>query len=156
MEALGVLDRMEDTGLQPNGVIITALIDGLSKEGRVEEARKVIDRVSIGSEKHNKFYGLLVVSLCRIGKTKEAEKIFRMMIASGMKPNDLVLSTIIKAIFLEDRVLDGFGLFDSLEKSGRSPAIDSDIYSIMLAGLCEKSHLVEAAKLATLMVERRI
>ncbi|KAL2531704.1 Pentatricopeptide repeat-containing protein [Abeliophyllum distichum] len=144
---------MEDTGLQPNGVTITALVDGLSKEGCVEEARKVIDRVSRGSEHHNKFYGLLVVSLCQIGKTKEAEKIFKMVIASGMKPNDLVSSIIIKAIFLEDRVLDGFGLFDSLEKSGHFPAIDSDI---MLAGLCEKSHLVEAAKLATLIVERRI
>ncbi|KAL2458746.1 Pentatricopeptide repeat-containing protein [Forsythia ovata] len=156
MEALGVLDRMEDTGVQPNRVTITALIDGLCKEGLVEEARNIIDRVSGGSEQHNKFYGLLVVSLCRIGKTKEAEKIFRMMIASGMKPNDFVSCTIIKAIFLEHRVLDGYGLFDSLEKSGHFPAIDSDICSIMLAGLCEKSHLVEAAKLATLMVERRI
>lgn len=53
-------------------------------------------------------------------------------------------------------MLDGFGLFDSLEKSGHFPAVDSEIYSIILAGLCEKSHLVEAAKLANLMVERRI
>ncbi|CAI9764210.1 unnamed protein product [Fraxinus pennsylvanica] len=156
MEALRVLDRMEDSGLQPNRVTITALIDGLCKEGCVEDVRKVIDRVCGGSEQHVKFYGLLVVSLCRIGKTKEAEKIFGMMIISGMKPNDLVLSSIIKAIVLEGRALDGFGLFDSLENSGHFPATDSEIYSIILAGLCEKSHLVEAAKLANLMVERRI
>lgn len=156
MEALRVLDQMEDSGLQPNRVTVTALMDGLCKEGSVEEVRKVIDRVSRGTEHHVKFYGLLVVSLCRIGKTKEAEKIFGTMIISGMKPNDLVLSSIIKAIVLEGRALDGFGLFDSLENSGHFPAIDSEIYSIILAGLCEKSHLVEAAKLANLMVERRI
>ncbi|CAI9780807.1 unnamed protein product [Fraxinus pennsylvanica] len=106
MEGLGVLDRMEHSGLQPNRVTITALIDGLCKEGRVEVVHKVIDIVSRGSEQH--------------------------------------------AIVLKGWVLDRFGLLDSLEESVHFPAIDYDIYSIILAGLCEESHLVKVAKLANL------
>ena len=35
-------------------------------------------------------------------------------------------------------------------------SIDSDLYSILLVGLCQQSHLVEAAKLARLMLKKGI
>ena len=48
------------------------------------------------------------------------------------------------------------GLYEEVEKTGCLSSIDIDIYSILLAGLCQKSHSAEAARLARSMVEKRI
>ena len=53
------------------------------------------------------------------------------------------------------RWLDAFHLCEGIEKSG-NVSIDTDIYLILLVGLCQETYLVEAAKLAKLMVERGV
>ncbi|KAI3459942.1 hypothetical protein Pfo_016605 [Paulownia fortunei] len=156
MEALRVLNRMDDSAIKPNRVTFVAMLDGLCKEGHVEEACKIIDKFSGGGLQYDELYSLLVMSLLRAGKHKESEKMFRILMARGMRPNGLASSSIIKRIISEERVLDGFFLFDALEKSGNLLGIDSDIYSILLAGLCQENHFVEAARLVNIMVEGRI
>ncbi|KAK6116794.1 hypothetical protein DH2020_049424 [Rehmannia glutinosa] len=156
MEALRVFNRMDDFGVKPNKVTFTAMLDGLCKEGHVEEACKIIDKFSGGGIQYDELYSLLVMSLVRAGKHKDSEKMFRMMMARGMRPNGLASSSIIKRMISEGRVLDGFLLFDALEKSGNLLAIDSEVYSILLAELCQENHFIEAAKLVNVMVEGRI
>lgn len=155
-EALRVLDRMDDSGLKPNRVTFAAILDGLCKDGQVDEACKVIDKFSGGGVQYDELYSMLVVSLLRAGKHKESEKMFRMMMTRGLRPNGLASGSIIKRIISEGGVRDGFCLFDALEKSGNWLAIDSDISSILLAGLCQENHFIEAAKVVNTMVERRI
>ncbi|KAF5935577.1 hypothetical protein HYC85_026706 [Camellia sinensis] len=157
MEALQILDRMEANGCSPNRVTISTLMKGLCTEGHVEEAYKLIDKVVAGgSVPEGECYSSLVVSLLRIKKLEEAEKLFRRMLASALKPDGLASSIMIKGLCLEGRVLNGFHLYNEIEKMDCLSSIDLDIYSILLAGLCKESHLVEAAELARLMVERKI
>ncbi|KAL7167187.1 hypothetical protein ACSBR2_037792 [Camellia fascicularis] len=157
MEALQILDRMEANGCSPNRVTISTLMKGLCTEGHVEEAYKLIDKVVAGGNvPEGECYSSLVVSLLRIKKFEEAEKLFRRMLASALKPDGLASSILIKGLCLEGRVLDGFHLYNEIEKMDCLSSIDLDIYSILLAGLCKESHLVEAAELARLMVERKI
>ncbi|GLT91102.1 hypothetical protein SLE2022_090090 [Rubroshorea leprosula] len=157
MEALGILDRMEACGCAPNRVTVGTLIKGLSAEGLFEEAYKLIDRlVAVGSVSAGDCYSSLVLSLIANKRLIEAEKLFWKMLVSGIKPDSLACSIMIKEVCLEGRVLDGFYLYEEIEKMGFLSSIDSDIYSILLVGLCQKGHSVEAEKLARLMVERGI
>ncbi|WMV43546.1 hypothetical protein MTR67_036931 [Solanum verrucosum] len=153
IEALSILDQMRDFGCKPNRVLISTLIHGLCKEGHVEEAHKVIDRVAKSGISYDSCYSSLVLSLFRIGKVEQAEMFFRRMLTGGLKPDSFTSSTIIRWLCQQNRILDGYCL---IEQSASVSSIDSDIYSILMAGLCEANHLVEAAKLAHLMVDKRI
>ncbi|CAK9173280.1 unnamed protein product [Ilex paraguariensis] len=157
MGALSILDRMKACGCAPNRITVRTLIEGLCTEGHVEEVYKLIDKVVAGgSISNDECYSSLVVSFLRIKRLGEAEKLFRKIISNGLRPDGLASSTLIKALCSEGRVLDGFHLYEELEKLGCLSSVDSDIYSIILVGLCQESHLVEAAKLARLMVEKQI
>ncbi|KAL6578253.1 hypothetical protein OROMI_010581 [Orobanche minor] len=158
MDALRVFNRMDDFGIRPNKVAFIAILDGLCKQGHIEEAREVVDKFSGGGGgfQYDELYSFLVVSLMRAGKHKDSENMFRMMMARGMKPSGMASGGTIRMMVLGGRVLDGCSLFGALEKSGNLLAVDSEIYSILLNGLCEENHFIEAAKLVHVMVERKI
>ncbi|KAL6965968.1 hypothetical protein U1Q18_047589 [Sarracenia purpurea var. burkii] len=130
---------------------------GLCTEGHLEEAYKLIDKVVAGGSVSNgECNSSLVVSLLRIKKLVEPEKLFRGMLASAMKLDGLASNTMIKGLCLDGLALDGFYLYNEIDKLGFLSSIDLDIYSILLDGLCRESHLANCARLAQLMVERRI
>lgn len=157
MDALSIFDRMEACGCAPNRVTVVTLINGLCLEENLEDAYKLIDRfVERDYVSNGECYSSLVVSLLRNRKSEEAEKLFRRMLTSAVKPDGLASSMMVRGLCLQGRVLDGFYLYNEIEKLGCMSSIDSDIYSIVLVGLCKQNHLVEAAKLARLMVERGI
>ncbi|KAK6262855.1 hypothetical protein QUC31_008671 [Theobroma cacao] len=156
-KALRVLDRMGTCGCAPNRVTVSTLIKRLCAEGHVEEAYKLIDKVVPGGGvSDGDCYSSLVVSLIRIKRLDEAEKLFRKMLATGAKPDSIACSIMIREICQEGRVLDGFYLYEEIERMRYLSSIDADIYSILLVGLCRQSHSVEAAKLARSMLEKRI
>ncbi|KAH6809981.1 hypothetical protein C2S51_027764 [Perilla frutescens var. frutescens] len=155
-EAVRILDRMANSGLKANRVTFVTLLDGLCKEGLVEEAREVIDKFRDNGVGYDELHSILVLALFRAGKFEESEQMFRTMLARGLKPNGLTSSSIIKRIISEGRVLDGYFLFQALEKSGNLLSVDPDIYSILLGGLCQENHLTESGWLVNIMVERGI
>nr|XP_043622256.1 pentatricopeptide repeat-containing protein At5g47360-like [Erigeron canadensis] len=157
-EALTILDRMELCGCAPNRVTISTLIDGLCKEEQVEEAYKLVDRFfAKESVSKSECYSSLVVTLMRVGKFGEAEKVFRRMLVSGLKPDGASCSELLKRLCLkEQRVLDAFTLLTEIEKLGFVTSIDSEICSIMMKGLWTKKHSLEASKLAMLMAQNKI
>ncbi|XP_004300367.1 PREDICTED: pentatricopeptide repeat-containing protein At5g47360-like isoform 2 [Fragaria vesca subsp. vesca] len=157
VEALLVLDRMEARGCLPNRVTVSTLITGLVKEDQVEHAYKLVDRVvKSGSVTKTDCYSTFVVSLERVGRPEEAEKVLRMMLNSGVKPNSLVCTIMLKKCCLEGRMVDAYCLFGELEKMECLSSIESDTYSILLLGLCQQRHLVEAAELARVMLSKGI
>ncbi|KAJ6308622.1 hypothetical protein OIU76_018245 [Salix suchowensis] len=148
---------MEVRGCAPNRVTASAWINGVCMNGQLQDVYKFIERiVGGGSVSMGDCYSSLVVCLIKIKKVEEAEKTFRMALSSGMKPDSLACSMMIREICSEKRVLDGFCLYEEVEKTGCLSSIDIDIYSILLAGLCQKSHSQKAARLARSMVEKRI
>ncbi|KAL3497546.1 hypothetical protein ACH5RR_040278 [Cinchona calisaya] len=155
MDGLRILDQMRDFGCKPNRITMNVLIKGLCAEGCVEEAYKVIDKVARESVSYDECYSSLVLALWQIEKLEEAELVFRMMLARGLRPDGAASSTVLKRLCLVGRWLDAYCLYEGIEKSG-NVSIDTDIYSVLLVGLCQEKYLVEAAKLAKLMVERRV
>lgn len=155
-EALRVLERMDSLGVKPNRVTFATVLDGLSKEGRVEQACEVIDKYRGERVGRDDLYNMLVLSLSRVGRHKESEEVFRTMLARGLKPSGLTSSSIVRRAVSEGRVLDGFHLFQEVEKLGNLLSVDPDIYSSVLSSLCQENRLDEAGWLVSVMVERRI
>ncbi|GJU90292.1 retrotransposon protein, putative, ty1-copia subclass, partial [Tanacetum coccineum] len=157
-EALTILDRMETYGCAPNRVTISTFINGLCKEDKPDEANKLIDRcVGTCSVSKSECYSSLVVALLRVRNFDEAENVFRRMLVSGLKPDGVACSELLKRMCLrEKRVRDAFLLYNEIDKLEFATTIDSKIYSIMLDGLCTKIHLLEASKLAKLMAQKSI
>ncbi|KAJ4823907.1 hypothetical protein Tsubulata_050759 [Turnera subulata] len=148
-KAMELLEQMEKEGGD--------LIKGLCVDGQVEEAYTLVDRVvGRGSVLYGECYSSLLLCLMSIKKTEEAEKLFRRVLASGVRPDGLACSVMIRELCSEERMLDAFYLYNEIEKMGSISTIDSDIYSILLGGLCQEGHSVEAAKLARIMFEKRI
>ncbi|MBA0824484.1 hypothetical protein Goarm_021154, partial [Gossypium armourianum] len=170
---------MKGLGFSPNAVTYSVLLEGICKyrstekalellgemekaggncspNGHVEEAYKLIDRVAGRGVSNSDCYSSLVLALIRINRLNEAEKLFRKMLVSGAKPSGIACSTMIREICHEGRVLDGFCLYNESERMQYISSIDTDIYSILLVGLCRQSHAVEAVKLARLMLRKRI
>ncbi|KAM4083521.1 hypothetical protein ACJW30_08G064400 [Castanea mollissima] len=122
MEALEILDRMEAFGCAPNRVT-----------GHFEKAYKAIDKVVAGGNvSYGDCYSSLILSFVKFQKLEEAEKLIRKMLATGVKPDSLASSVLIRELCLEGRVLDGFYLFDEVEKFEFLTSIDSDLYPILL------------------------
>ncbi|XP_050228371.1 pentatricopeptide repeat-containing protein At5g47360 [Mercurialis annua] len=157
IDAFAVLDRMEACGCAPNRVTVSTLLKRLCVDGHMEDAYKLIDRVVLGGGvSYSDCYSSLVVCLIRVKKFEEAEKLFRRTLLSGVRLDGLACSLVIKELCLKKGVLDGYCLYDEIEKIGFLPTIDSDIYSILLVGLCQQGHSVEAAKLARSMLDKGI
>ncbi|KAK2997169.1 hypothetical protein RJ639_025632 [Escallonia herrerae] len=162
--ALEFLGELESEGgdYGPNVVTYASVIQSFCEKGTLLRgecggAYKLVDKfVGEGNVSYGYCYSSLVLSLLWVRKLEEAEKLFRMMLGSGVKPNGLAASTLIRRLCLDGRMLDGFHLYNWIEKLGCLSYIDTDIYSILLAGLCQEKHSAEAAKLARIMLERRI
>lgn len=152
-EALGVLDRMREKGCVPNWVAINTLMSGLCAEGCLSEAYGLIESmVGDGSSSSDRCYSSLVVCLLRMGDMCEAEKLIGKMLTSGIRPNGLACSSLIKEFCSKGRALDGFGWLFKVEKE----CVDPDVYLVLLLGLCQQSHLVEAAAVIGMMIERGV
>ncbi|KAK9101832.1 hypothetical protein Sjap_019086 [Stephania japonica] len=153
-EALGILDRMKQRGCLPNRLTVSTLIKGLCSGGRADEVYNLIDEVvSLGSVIRDECYSSLIVCLMQNNNVEEAERIFRKMLIGGMKPDGLSCSLFLRQLCSDGRLLDAF---EEIENIDSSVTIDSDIYGVLLSGLCQRSHLKEAAKLANIMFDKGI
>ncbi|XP_027332649.1 pentatricopeptide repeat-containing protein At5g47360 isoform X1 [Abrus precatorius] len=156
-EALDILDRMRAFGCHANHVTVFTLIESLCADGHVDEAYGLIDKFVVEhGVSYSDCHSSLVISLIKIKRLEEAEKLFRKMLAGDVKPDTLASSLLLKELCTKERVLDGFYLLEAIDNMGCLSSIDSDIYSILLLGLCQRSHLTEATKLAKIMIKKSV
>ncbi|XP_068666348.1 pentatricopeptide repeat-containing protein At5g47360-like [Aristolochia californica] len=159
MELLGVMEN-EDFESRPNAVTYTALIQnfyGLIEEGHVHEAYQVADRIvrmqSLGLEK---CYSYLVVDFDRVKNIWEVEKVVKKLLENGFQPSGLAISFFIRELCLIKRSIDASGCLFELVKDDRLLTIDSDLHSVVLAGLLEEGHFVEVEALINEMVVKGV
>ncbi|KAJ6394240.1 hypothetical protein OIU77_023463 [Salix suchowensis] len=141
-ELLAEMEK-EGEGCRPNVITYTSVIQSFFYRMCTSLSRELLGG---GSVSMGDCYSSLVVCLIKIKKVEEAEKTFRMALSSGMKPDSLACSMMIREICSEKRVLDGFCLYEEVEKTGCLSSIDIDIYSILLAGLLSKKPFRRSCK----------
>ncbi|XP_010484735.1 PREDICTED: pentatricopeptide repeat-containing protein At5g47360 [Camelina sativa] len=157
-EALLVLDRMGDRGCTPNRVTASVLIQGvLENDEDVKDLSKLIDKlVKLGGVSLSECFSSATVSLIRLQRWGEAEKIFRLMLFRGIGPDGLACSLVLRELCLSERFLDCFLVYQEIEKADVKSTIDSDIHANLLLGLCKQGSSWEAAKLAKLMLDKKL
>jgi len=157
-EALLVLDRMGNRGCMPNRVTACVLIQGvLENDEDVKALSKLIDKlVKLGGVSLSECFSSATVSLIRMKRWEEAEKIFRLMLVRGVRPDGLACSHVFRELCLLERYLDCFLLYQEIEKKDVKSTIDSDIHAVLLLGLCQQGNSWEAAKLAKSMLDKKM
>ncbi|CAH8277958.1 unnamed protein product [Arabidopsis lyrata] len=157
-EALLVLDRMGDRGCTPNRVTASVLIQGvLENDEDVKDLSKLIDKlVKLGGVSLSECFSSATVSLIRMKRWEEAEKIFRLMLVRGIRPDGLACTHVFRELCLSERYLDCFVLYQEIEKEDVKSTMDSDIYAVLLLGLCQQGNSWEAAKLAKSMLDKKM
>ncbi|KAL0737321.1 hypothetical protein Bca4012_013531 [Brassica carinata] len=157
-EALMVLDRMGDRGCSPNRVTASVLIQGVLENGEdVKDLSKLVDKlVKLGGVSLSECFSSATVSLIRLKRWEEAEKMFRLMLVRGIRPDGLACSLVLRELCLLERYHDCFLLYEEIEKGGVVSTIDTDVHSVLLLGLCEQGRSWEAAKLAKSMLDKKM
>ncbi|KAL1213995.1 Pentatricopeptide repeat-containing protein [Cardamine amara subsp. amara] len=157
-EALLVLDRMGDRGCLPNHVTASVLIQGVLKNDEdVKDLYELIDKlVKLGGVSLSECFSCATVSLIRMKRWEEAEKIFRMMLVREIRPDGLACSLVFRELCLLERYIDCFLLYQEIEKAGVKSTIDSEIHTVLLLGLCQHGCSWEAAKLAKSMLDKKM
>ncbi|XP_026439306.1 uncharacterized protein LOC113337966 [Papaver somniferum] len=80
--------------------------------------------------------------------------LFQQMLASGIRPGASI--SFIKQLCLQEQFLRHWTGTVRRKRKIYSTYVDSDIYSTLLIELSQKGHLVEAANVVSVMVEKRI
>ncbi|KAJ0987586.1 hypothetical protein J5N97_005942 [Dioscorea zingiberensis] len=156
-EALGVLARMGSRECRPNRVTVRTLLAGFCSQGRVDNAYELVDRmVGEGSVSSEECHSLLVICLLSIGDSAAAERIMRMMLEKGLRPDALATNSLVKELCSETRFIEAYRWFGELEENGGVLWFSSDVYSQLLVGLCNQGHKDEALVVVRRVVERGV
>ncbi|KAK1351596.1 Pentatricopeptide repeat-containing protein mitochondrial [Heracleum sosnowskyi] len=139
--------------MEPNVVTYGALVDGLCKTHRVEEARNLLDVMSSkGCEPNHIVYDALIDGYCKVGKLDEAQEIFFKMSEHGYSPNAYTYSSLIDRFFKDKRLDLALRVLSKMLENSCAPNVV--IYTEMIDGLCKVQKTDEAYKLMLMMEEK--
>ncbi|KAL2485408.1 Clathrin interactor EPSIN 2 [Abeliophyllum distichum] len=131
---------MEEKGHNANEYVYSALVSGLFKVGKSEQALRMWkEMMEKGCKPNTVVYSSLIDGLCREGKPNEAEEILSEMIRVGCKPNAYTYSSLMKGFFEtgnSDKALLVWK--DIAEKDG----MNNDVcHGVLISGLCKDGKL---------------
>ncbi|CAH9102776.1 unnamed protein product [Cuscuta epithymum] len=144
---------MGNSAVKPNLVTYGALVDGLCKAHRVNDARDLLDTILVeGQEPNVNIYDALIDGFCKKGKTNEAHEVLSRMLDRGYDPSVFTYSSFLDRL-LKDKHLDLAMkvLSQMLKKSCRPNVV---IYTEMIDGLSKVGKTDEAYKLMLMMEEK--
>ncbi|KHN35153.1 pentatricopeptide repeat-containing protein At1g06710, mitochondrial [Glycine soja] len=145
--------KLDDNDCEtPNIITYGALVDGLCKANRVEEARELLDTMSVnGCEPNQIVYDALIDGFCKTGKLENAQEVFVKMSERGYCPNLYTYSSLINSLFKEKRLDLVLKVLSKMLENSCTPNVV--IYTDMIDGLCKVGKTEEAYRLMLKMEE---
>lgn len=146
-----VHSHIENTGLEMNAHVSTALIDMYCKCGSLEDARLVFDRVI---DKDVVAWNSMIVGYAMHGFSQDALHLFNEMCRIGCQPSDITFLGVLSACGHAGLVSEGRAFFYSMkDKYGIEPKVEH--YGCMVNLLGRAGYLEEAYELVKNMeIER--
>ncbi|KAL6963599.1 hypothetical protein U1Q18_034610 [Sarracenia purpurea var. burkii] len=155
-------------GHSPETYTFNLLIGGLCDGGRLEDARKLFDKIAglatIGLELLNTWksmdispnmviYNTLIYGFCKEGKTDEAEKLVEQMRRDGLLPDVVTFNSRISALCGAGNIMEASRIFRDmqLDEFFSLPRPNIITFNLMLEGFCKTGMLEEAKTLAEYM-----
>jgi pentatricopeptide repeat protein len=134
-------DQVVAADLDSDVAVGTAIIDMYAKSGHLEEARCVCDRLN---NRNVLSWGALIAGYAQHGSLHGAAESLCIMVTQGLKPNDVIFSSILVACCHSGLLEDGHRFFRlMIEHYNIAPCIDH--YGCMLDLLSRSGYLNEAS-----------
>ncbi|CAN0902325.1 Pentatricopeptide repeat-containing protein At3g48810 [Linum grandiflorum] len=114
---LQIIAKMVVSGIEPDEFTFTTVVDAYSRQGRVDTAIRLKDRLSFGGYWFPDIvaYNNLLWGIChRFGPEKAGSYLEKMMKDDGMKPNFATWNVLVRGLFSSLGNLGSVSLFDHL------------------------------------------
>ncbi|RYR74322.1 hypothetical protein Ahy_A02g008996 [Arachis hypogaea] len=138
-----LLQKLESYTVKPNIVMYRTLIDGLRKDGSVNEAQNLFsEMISRGIYPDIVSFNSLMHGLCCTDRLKEATQLLNDMVVKDINPDVCTYNILLDALW---RIPDVQNFLEDMYARGQLPNIIT--YNILLDNLCKGSHLDVAIEL---------
>lgn len=125
---------------------LTAVVDTLKKEGRVEDAHSLLmESEQNGMPVDVVVYSVIVDGLCKDGHLEKALDICATMSKKGIDLNIVIYNSVIYGLCQQGCLVEAFRLFDSLEQKCLLPTVVT--YAILIGALSREGFLQDAKTL---------
>ncbi|KAK4379169.1 hypothetical protein RND71_001031 [Anisodus tanguticus] len=145
IDAVKIMDEMEENGVGPNEVTYGIMIEAFCKEKKSGEAVNLLnDMLDNRYVPSPTLFSKVIDVLCEEGKVEEACYLWKKLLVKNCTPDNAISSTLIHWLCKKGRIREARKLFDEFEKSS-SPSVLT--YNMLIAGMCERGELHEAGRL---------
>nr|GMD12377.1 pentatricopeptide repeat-containing protein At2g17140 [Ipomoea batatas] len=130
------------------------LISGLCDYGRLQDARKLFDKMSDKRCEPNEYtFGILIRGYCLSGIACEGLELLDLMKKMGLCPNVIVYNTLISTFCKEGKVPEASRIFMDMQVDEEYglPRPNIITFNVMLEGFCKEGMLEEAKSLVESM-----
>lgn len=151
--AMDVFNTIQQEGVHLNVIIYTTLIKGFSKSLELDQALKVFEIMRKDSEiqPNNITFNSLIDCCVRCTDIPQAEAIFDDMKQSGVSPDLITYSTMIKGYCKIGKIENALVTLNEMDSSGRIKP-DEVLYNSLLDGCCKANELDLAHKVYLNMI----
>ncbi|KAH1113604.1 hypothetical protein J1N35_006982 [Gossypium stocksii] len=144
-EAALVFEEMK-VRFKPNLKILTSLLYGWCKEGKILEAKHVLTQMKeAGFEPDIVVYNNLLSGYVLGNKMGDAFDLLKEMRRKGIDPNACSYTIVIQGLCKADRMVEAMRVFDEMEKNGCQG--DVLAYTTLISGFCKWGKLERAYEL---------
>lgn len=135
-----IFQKMKETGLVPNAV---AMLDGLSKDGLVQEAMKLFGEMrEKGNIPEVIVYTAVVEGFCRAKKLDDAKRIFKKMKDNGVVPNAFSYCVLIQGLCKDKKLEEAVDYSLEMLDQGWRPNVAT--FVSIIDGFCKELRSDEA------------
>ncbi|CAI9785491.1 unnamed protein product [Fraxinus pennsylvanica] len=137
-------------GFEPDVVTLTTLIDGLCKDGHLNEVKGHFSK----SKANEVVYSALIDGMCKEGEFSQVQMLCKDMAEAGIVPDKYIYTSWIAGLCKQRDLVEAFRLKNKMVKEGITP--DLLTYSSLIFGLTNKGPMIEAMQVFTDMLEKGI
>ncbi|PRQ56734.1 putative pentatricopeptide [Rosa chinensis] len=135
VEAIKVMDEMEDNGVGANEVTYGVMIEAYCKEKKSGEAVNLLDDMVEKRYIPSSALCCKVIDvLCCEGKVEDACELWKRLLKKNCTPDNAVLGTLIYWLCKKGEMWEARKLFDQIEMS-EPPDVMTD--NVLISGMCE-------------------
>ncbi|CAL5341372.1 unnamed protein product [Camellia sinensis] len=133
-------------GFSPDTYTFNLLIGQLCDSGRLEDARKLFDKMPEKGCLPNEFsFGILVRGYCIAGLATQGLELLDAMKGMGFSPNTVIYNTLISSFCKEGKTDEAEKLVERMREEALSP--DVVTFNSRIAALCSSRKIMEASRI---------
>ncbi|MED6122765.1 hypothetical protein PIB30_042971 [Stylosanthes scabra] len=152
VDAIKVMDEMEENGVEPNEVTYNVMIEAYCKGKKSGEVLNVLDDMLGKNHVPSSALCCRVVDmLCEEGNVEKACEVWRKIFRKNCSHDDAITGTLVHWLCKKGKVIEARKALDEFG-GGAVPSLLT--YNTLVAGMCERGELYEAARLWDDMVEK--